>query len=96
MAITNLVPWKWGEKKVPVRRQEERPFYTLGQDMNRLFDDFFSGGFGMAPFGESFGAFSPNVDVTENDKEITVLNKILWRTLSVTFASMKNKNKDNV
>lgn len=41
MAITNLVPWKRGEKNVPVRREEDVPFYSLQREVNRLFDDFF-------------------------------------------------------
>ncbi len=74
MAITDLIPWKRDEKKVPVKREEQEPFYALQRNMNRLFDDFFNG-FNLAPFdafGESFGAFSPRVDVSESDKEIKV------------------------
>lgn len=25
MALTDLVPWKWGEKNVPVKREEADP-----------------------------------------------------------------------
>lgn len=74
MAITDLVPWKWGEKNVPVKREEENPFYAMRREMDRLFDNFW-GGSGLAPFGgfmEQYGAFNPRVDVTENDKEIKV------------------------
>ena len=74
MAITDLIPWKRDEKNVPVKRAESEPFYSLQRNMNRLFDDFYSN-FGVTsfePFGESFGAFSPSVDVTENDREITI------------------------
>lgn len=74
MAITDLVPWKRGEKKVAVEREEEHPLQTLQQDMDRLFDEFFSG-FGLRPFGvfrEQMGAFTPQVDVVEGDKEIKV------------------------
>lgn len=73
MTINDLVPWKWGEKKVPVRREvEENPFYMMQREMDRLFNGFFDRNFEMTPFGESFGAFTPSVDVTENDKELTV------------------------
>ena len=71
MAISDLVPWKRGERKLPVRRGEE-PFYAMQERMNRMFDDFFSDRFGLAPFGEQFGAFNPSVDVTESDQEIKV------------------------
>ena len=44
MAITNLVPWKRG-KTVPVKAGVQ----TLHDEMNQLFDEFFSG-FGLAPW----------------------------------------------
>lgn len=77
MAITDLIPWHWGEKKVPVKREEQEPVYELQRNMNSLFDDFFNnfGNFSLAPFeafGPSFGAFNPQVDVSESDKEIKV------------------------
>src|SRR5262245_32466294 len=76
MAITDLVPWKWSEKKVPVRRDNfDDPFYAMQRNMNRLFDDFFGSEFGLSPwsnFGEGFGAFSPQLDVSETDQEIKV------------------------
>ena len=75
MAITDLVPWKRGEKNVPLKREEKNPFYALHREVDRLFDDFF-GGSGLAPFNgglmEQYGAFNPRVDVTENEKEIKV------------------------
>jgi HSP20 family protein len=42
--------------------------------VNQLFDDFF-GGRGdrsLAPFGEGWGAFSPQVDLTETEDEIMI------------------------
>jgi len=76
MAITSLLPWKQGEKKVAIQRAEN-PVYSLQQEMNRLFDDFFSADFGLTPFkgfgfSEGLGAFSPSIDVAENDKEIKI------------------------
>ncbi len=73
MTIKDLVPWKWGEEKqVPVKRAEsEDTLTTLHNDIDRLFDDFFRG-FDLAPFGESFSTFSPNIDVRENDHEYQV------------------------
>ncbi len=73
MAITDLIPWKREERKVPVR-QEERPAQSLQQEMNRLFDEFFTG-FDLAPFRGfegTWNAFRPSVDVVETDKEIKV------------------------
>jgi HSP20 family protein len=74
MSITDLIPWRREERKVPVKREEERSVLSFQQEMNRLFDEFF-GGWGLAPFREftePWDAFSPRVDVVEGDKEITV------------------------
>ncbi|MBW2649019.1 MAG: Hsp20/alpha crystallin family protein [Deltaproteobacteria bacterium] len=74
MGIKNLVPWNFGKKSLPVRREEEHPFYSLQREMNRMFDDFFSD-FSLAPFGtsvERFEKFSPSINVTEDDKEVRI------------------------
>jgi HSP20 family protein len=69
MAIRNLVPF--GKKDVPVKREDEHPFSLLRREMDSLFDNFFRG-FDLEPFESRMGAFSPKVDVTENDKEIKI------------------------
>jgi HSP20 family protein len=74
MSITDLVPWRRGEKQVPVKREEEPSIFSFQREVNRLFDEF-SRGWGLAPFhefSEQWDAFSPRVDVVEGDKEITV------------------------
>lgn len=76
MAIKDLVPRiHRGRERMPVRRGEIDPFRDFQQQMNRLFDDFFSD-FPLAPrWGERGLAavgFSPRVDVSETDKEIKV------------------------
>ena len=75
MAIKNLVPWKWGEKKIPVERVETDPAYALRQDVDRWFGDFFSG-FDLAPFKGSWPEFNPKLDVVENDQELKVLAEL--------------------
>ena len=76
MAITDLIPWKRNESSVPVRRrQDDDALLDLRSQMNRLFDDFFEQPFGLSPiFGEStmMGNFSPRLDVSETDKEISI------------------------
>lgn len=69
MAIGDLVPWNWGRRVAPVRR-EERPFLALQREMNRIFDDFMSG----EPFAavERMGAFTPRVDVRDEERELIV------------------------
>ncbi|MBN1381851.1 MAG: Hsp20/alpha crystallin family protein [Deltaproteobacteria bacterium] len=74
MNIRDLVPSVWRRSGVPVTREEEEPFFSLQREMNRLFDDFFRG-FDDMSFGLSrdrFRAFSPSVDIKENDKEVLI------------------------
>jgi HSP20 family protein len=76
MAIKDLVP-RFGRKgeHVPVRHGDYDPFRDFQVEMNRLFDDFFTG-FPLAPVHEghehAMAVFSPRVDVAETDKEIKV------------------------
>lgn len=70
MTLRNLVP-TLGRKRVPVRYDEDNPFSLLHRDMDRLFEDFFSG-FETEPFGKRYTSFSPDIEVSENEKEIKV------------------------
>lgn len=76
MAIKDLIPWSRG-REVSVRRGEElNPFLTLHREVNRLFDDMFRG-FDLAPFGTADRLFdrgfgSPNVEISETNKEVEV------------------------
>ena len=76
MAITDLVPWKKNETRVPVRHsQDQDTFLDLRSQMNRLFDEFLEGPFGISPFsGESsfMRDFAPRLDISETDKEVTI------------------------
>ena len=71
--IKSLLPTVWRRSESPLRRAEEHPFFALHWEVNRMFDDFFHS-FDLAPFGErkGFGAFSPSVDVREDEKEVVV------------------------
>jgi HSP20 family protein len=73
MPISDLIPWK-KEKQVPVRREEEHPWSAFRGEMNRLFDDFFGGERegSLVPLSGEWGAFSPQVDVSEAEDEIVV------------------------
>lgn len=48
------------------------PFFAMHRRMERLFNEFPGEHFGMRPFGEFDGIFSPRVDVVEDEKEIRV------------------------
>jgi HSP20 family protein len=96
MTISDLVPWKRGEKQVPVRREEERSSLSVQDEFNRLFDEFFDG-FGLAPSG----TFVPQVDVAEGDKEIKVSaelpgldEKDVEVTLSNNVLTISGEKKD--
>jgi len=70
MTFRDLVPFK--KKGVSIRRDADNPFAVLRQEMEELFDNFFRG-FELEPFFDRrLSTFSPNVDVTEKDKEIEV------------------------
>jgi HSP20 family protein len=73
MAITDLAPWRWGEKKVPVRRDMTEPFHDFQERMNDMFDRFFNE-VSLAPFGGwgNEGTFQPRIDVGETETEIKI------------------------
>jgi HSP20 family protein len=74
----SLIPWKWGKRNVPVRREDSLPeysnFFSLQQDMNRVFDNFFRAfeGAALSPFAETSSMYQPQVDVTESAKDLRV------------------------
>jgi HSP20 family protein len=69
MPKKNIVPAE--KKSFPVKREEYHPLSLLRQEMNTLFDNFFSG-FEIEPFKSRFGTFSPSIDIKESDKAISV------------------------
>ncbi len=76
----SLMPWKWGRKNVPVRREdsflEPSKFLPLQHDLNNVFENFFRslGSMSLSPFGEMTmtGEFQPRADVIESAKELRV------------------------
>lgn len=75
----NLIPWNWGKKNLPVRKEDNSsdysPYFSLQNDMNRVFDNFFrSFESGMlSPFTDmSEGAFQPKVEVKESANDLRV------------------------
>ena len=72
MAFRDLIPW--GRKDLPLRREEDNPFFSLQREVDRIFDRF-SRGFGggeLVEREEALRGFIPSVDVSETDKEIHV------------------------
>lgn len=69
------------ESRMPIRREEGRdPFLALRERMDRLMDEFF-GGFdawpfasrwAISPFEWRIGAFTPRIDVRDEDNQIKI------------------------
>jgi len=70
-----LTPFRWVNRGVPANREPEgNPLNVFQREMNRLFDDFFKGT-GIKPWAEEMespGAFTPQVNMTEDEKSIQV------------------------
>ena len=73
MGFRDLIPWSKNPDMVQ-RREEQNPFLTLQREMNRLFDDVFSG-FGLSSRSPMLmeGRFSwPRVELAESDNALKV------------------------
>lgn len=82
MSMRDLIPWgrSNGEQLPSLFRENDRdPFLSLHREVNRLFDDAFRSfdtrlpGFGRTG---SLGAGWPNVEISDNDKEIKVTAEV--------------------
>jgi HSP20 family protein len=73
MGVRDLIPWSKGHNALQ-RHEEQNPLFTLHREMNRLFDDVFSGfGFGSRGPALMEGRFSwPRVELAETDKALKV------------------------
>lgn len=72
MAMRDLIPWGRQEDRTPApwREEERSPFRRLRNEMDRLFDDFFS-----APViggGWSRATAWPSLEVDETDDEVRI------------------------
>ncbi|MCF7854663.1 MAG: Hsp20/alpha crystallin family protein [Candidatus Pacebacteria bacterium] len=77
MSIRDLVPFGREQRGdlTTARREAESPFARLHNEMDRLFDRFYTDFFGdrgMLERQRESGEFMPDIDVTENNKEIRV------------------------
>lgn len=76
MPITDLMPWRKDREQKSIQTGNVRDQMTeLHREMNQLFEDFFSEPFGLSPFEEGkdlSSTFTPNLDISETDKEINV------------------------
>ncbi|RMG40965.1 MAG: Hsp20/alpha crystallin family protein [Candidatus Dadabacteria bacterium] len=77
MRLRDLVPWKGQSSKVPVR-YEQNPIAAFQQEMNRLFNSFFSESLPdiFGSFGKGLESFTPKVNVKDTDKAIIVTAEV--------------------
>jgi HSP20 family protein len=65
-----LVPWRNNKPQMPATGDDFfDPFVTFRREMDRMFDDFFGGGF-LRAHGRQ--GITPAVDIDETDKEVMV------------------------
>ena len=71
--VGNWLPTLWRRSETPLRRTEESPFFALHREMNPMFDDFFRDcAFSSLGNGLGTNAFTPAVDVCEDEKAVVV------------------------
>jgi HSP20 family protein len=72
--MSDLIPWKKSKDMPLEQREDQDALLDMRNQMNRMFDDFFERPFELQPFGRSLisGDFSPRMDVSETDLEVTV------------------------
>jgi HSP20 family protein len=69
-----LVPWRDKSHTPAPREDYHDPLLSFRREVDRMFDDFFSG-FSRRAAGSSFGSWAaptPSIDLKENDKEVVV------------------------
>jgi HSP20 family protein len=69
----SLLPTIWRRTDVPLRRVEISPFFTFSRELDEVLDSFVRG-YDVAPVDveRTFGAFTPSVDILEDEKEVHV------------------------
>lgn len=74
MNLGALIPWR-DKSQVPANREDfYDPFVTFRREVDRMFDDFFSGfgPRGMQPWSSGWQGVSPIIDVADSEKELVV------------------------
>ena len=75
MAITDLLPWKREDGRRLAVRRPENSIDDLYDNLERMFDDFLANPFSLGSqrgIDQYSGSFVPRVDVSENEKQVTV------------------------
>ena len=102
MPIRDLIPIKKGQRSGSVRRESLHPIDQFRQDMNDIFNHFFSDT-GLDPFSDERHSFSPCLDIRETDKEYIVEcelpgmdEKDIDLTLSDDILTIRGEKKQQV
>lgn len=70
MKLGSLVPWR--ERSEPAIRDDAYdPFTAFRRDVDRVFDDFFTG-FGSSALRSWSGSVNPTIDATETEKDVVI------------------------
>ena len=75
MDLKSLVPWRNNKTNLPATREDYfDPFVTFRREMDRMFEDFFTGFGGGRALQDAKGwtAATPMIDVAETDKDVVV------------------------
>ena len=74
MKLGSLVPWR--ERSEPaVRDDAYDPLTAFRRDVDRMFDDFFTG-IGTPAVRSWSGSVNPTIDATETDKEVVITTEL--------------------
>ena len=75
MDLKSLVPWRNNKTNLPATREDYfDPFVTFRREMDRMFEDFFTGFGGGRALQDAKGwtAATPMIDVAETNKDVVV------------------------
>jgi HSP20 family protein len=73
----NILPLKRRSDKLAVRRDYDSPVLAIQDEMNRMFDRFFTDPFDLALSDRDLMTdFNPKVDVSETEKEVRVVAEL--------------------
>jgi HSP20 family protein len=77
MNIGSLIPWRDSKPSTPAMRSDADPLVSFRREVDRMFDDFFSG------FGRNRNARAntwqdvvPTIDLSEDDKEVVIMAEL--------------------
>ena len=72
----SLIPWR--DKSDVSVQQDDRldPFARFHREVDRMFDDFFTGSLARFPGFDRLSTFGPSIDVEDTDKEILVTAEV--------------------